>query len=211
MRQSLKSCCIINRRVNGLRFPIFNKVNCKRLPLRFSRSRPVRPLNDQSGVTMIQAAIVMPLVILFIAAVVDLGICLNQYLMLSRALHDGLLFAARDASTPSNAVAVPHAPYTCVLPPTPVPTTQTIFNRICRSVKLYSHQSLVPAFGTGLDLEAPSTNFLVEVLDPNPLDPDSVLQRSIRVSVVGTYDGFFIRGLSMRLAGTVPYLWMPSP
>lgn len=121
--------------------------------------------------------IVVPVLITFTAAIVDFGIGLNTYNMLTRAVHEGVMYAAR-------------------LPAVATPAGQALVRARIRET-IANYAATTPAY----NVELADADIVVE--SPAPGDP---LADSVRVNIIFRYRGFFRYNFTTALEGIGPYL-----
>jgi len=58
----------------------------------------MKSLSDQSGIALLQFAVVVPVLLLFFLAIVDAGFAINAYTVLTRTVHEGVRYGSKTAN-----------------------------------------------------------------------------------------------------------------
>jgi Flp pilus assembly protein TadG len=93
------------------------------------RNGPQQAPKKQRGFALVEFAICLPVLALVALFVLEAGLYLNQYLLLTRAVHEGVMFAARKPSV----------------------TTQQVQTRVRTTIQAYSSLGRLPLFTLNSD------------------------------------------------------------
>jgi len=171
-------------------------------------------LKSEQGIALLQVAIVTPVILIFLAAVVDFGVALNQHLMFTRAVHEGVMLAARRPLLTTDANANGFLDDLDLfgidtngdgLPDTPG-TVNLVEERIKNAIRSYSLNTKAASI-IGIDVNDTNVFAINSVIYNRsttalPTPPDD----TVTITATLVYRGFFIRDLQMSSSATAPYI-----
>jgi len=145
-----------------------------------------RNLNSQSGSIFVELIVPFPLLLLFLVALVDFGLYLNSYLLLTRAVHEGVMTGIRLPAIQDGIFSeqgVPGEPHA------------EIYQRVRTTLNSYT--------GTG---KLHGINLSSLLLSSQTFPLSSEIERAVLVRIQTDYESLLGLQISYNLSFTGPYV-----